>query len=94
MDNNWIIKEYEEEIFDLRDQVNAAMDTIHHLAGNGQQFEWAMDYYQDRVKKQKETRTPNIKYLGNKIAKDRRKALEQLVEMSEELPGGYLGDTE
>ena len=50
---------HEEDIFDLRDQVNAAMDTIHHLAGNGQQYEWAMDYYAQRVKKQRQTRRPH-----------------------------------
>ena len=48
-----------EDIYDLRDQVNAGMDTIHHLAGNGQQFEWAMDYYAQRVKKQRQTRRPH-----------------------------------
>lgn len=50
---------HEDDIYDLRDQVNAAMDTIHHLTGNGQQFEWAMDYYAKRVKKQRKTRRPH-----------------------------------
>ena len=86
-----------EEIYALRDEVNALWDVVCDLVGNnGDDIDDVSKYFLKRLAIQKEMRTGNldIKYLGNKIAKDRRAALEELAQMSEELPGGYLGDTE
>lgn len=64
-DKRWLIREYEEEIFDLRDQLNAAMDTIFSLATeNNIPLSDAAQEYEDHLEAHREMRTGGLD-IGN-----------------------------
>lgn len=90
----WERSVMEDEVFDLRDQINALWDILWSLT-DGNKVDEISDLYLKRVAIQKEMRTGRgIKNIASRIAEQRREALEQLAKISEELPGGYLGNTD
>ena len=75
-----------EEIYRLRDEVNALWDVVWSLTNGDEEVDKASEFFLERYNVQKVMRT------GERIALERRASLEELIELSEDLPGGYLGD--
>lgn len=69
-----------DEIYRLRDEVNALWDVVWSLTNSNEEIDKASEFFLERYNIQKEMRT------------GRRAALEELIELSEDLPGGYLGN--
>lgn len=69
-----------EEIDRLRDEVNALWDVVWSLTNSDEEVDKASAYFLERYNANVDSRMKT------------REALAKLIELSEDLPGGYLGD--
>jgi hypothetical protein len=69
-----------EEIDRLRDEVNALWDVVWSLTNSDEEVDKASAYFLERYNANVDSRMKT------------REALANLIELSEDLPGGYLGD--